>query len=526
MTVTGPAAARHCRGAVAAGHEATAAAAIEILDDGGNAFDAAAAALAASFVVEPALSSPGGGGFLLAHPVGGEPQILDFFAQTPGRREREDGAALDFLPLQVDFGTARQEFHVGRASVAVPGCIPGLCALQSTLCSRPLQRLLEPAIGLARRGWPLAPMQARIIDIIAPILTLTPAARALFAGERPGAATLTAGTPLPMPELADSLALLAEDGERVCRDGPLAQAITSLCADAGLLTAEDLRNYRVQWRRPLARRVLDAQVYSNPPPSAGGPLLLFGLALADTLPEAAQPGELASIMRLTAQARDGCDLDGQHLDALLNQETLAHWFSSFTEGRRALKRGGTTHFSIIDAAGNTAACTVSNGEGCGHMVPGAGFMLNNMLGEEDLNPRGFFRWTADTRVASMMAPTLAERDDGRLLALGSAGSNRIRTALLQVLCSLLREDRPLLEAIVAPRLHVEGQCLEIEGGWADAAVQALCESWPEHRLWPDRSMFFGGVQAVERLPDGRLQAAGDPRRGGTAAWAEALNCLA
>lgn len=516
-----------CRGAVAAGHATTAAAALELLEDGGNAFDALAAALAASFVVEPALSSPGGGGFLLAHPAGAEPTLLDFFAQTPGRRVPGDGVTLDFLPLQVDFGTATQEFHAGRAAAAVPGMIPGLCALHARLCSLPLPRILEPAIGLARRGEPLAPMQAHIIRVIAPILTLTPGARAVFAGgagrgDAPPA-TLPEGTTLALPQLADTLELLAAEGERVFRDGPVAAAIAGLCREGGLLRAADLAAYRVHWRRPLQQRVLDARVYSNPPPSAGGPLLLFGLALADTLPSAAGAADLATIMQLTAEARDATGLDhavdARHVDALLGAAGLPQWRRRFAadRGRRAMKRGGTTHVSVVDRQGNTAACTVSNGEGCGHMVPGTGFMLNNMLGEEDLNPAGFFRWAPDTRVASMMAPTLAERGDGRLLALGSAGSNRIRTALLQVLCNVLSRDLPLDAAITAPRLHLERGRLEIEGGWPERELATLRPRWPAQRLWDDRSMFFGGVQAVQRLPDGSLQAAGDPRRGGAAA---------
>jgi hypothetical protein len=134
------------------------------------------------------LSSPGGGGFLLAHATGREPRVLDFFAQTPGRcpdsaQPGADTAAepLDFLPLEVDFGVATQEFHVGRAAAAVPGMIPGLCAMVEALGTLPLDRVLEPAIRCARRGEALAPMQAHIIAVIGPILTLTAEARAVSA---------------------------------------------------------------------------------------------------------------------------------------------------------------------------------------------------------------------------------------------------------------------------------------------------------------------------------------------------------
>jgi gamma-glutamyltranspeptidase/glutathione hydrolase len=519
-----------CRGAVAAGHPVTAAAAVEILEEGGNAFDAVAAALATSFVVEPALSSPGGGGFLLAHATGREPRVLDFFAQTPGRcpdsaQPGADTAAepLDFLPLEVDFGVATQEFHVGRAAAAVPGMIPGLCAMVEALGTLPLDRVLEPAIRCARRGEALAPMQAHIIAVIGPILTLTAEARAVFGDPAQDSQTLPEGAILRLPDLADTLELLAREGERAFRDGPIGSAMANLCREGGLLREDDLNRYRVAWRAPLHRRVFGSDVYTNPPPSAGGPLLLFGLLLADTLGHAPTAGELAEIMGITAAARDAAGLDHaidrHHVEALFADASLAHWQRQFESGRRALKRHGTTHMSVIDTSGNAAACTVSNGEGCGYMVPGTGFMLNNMLGEEDLNPNGFFRWQPDTRVASMMSPTLAERGDGRLLALGSAGSNRIRTALLQVLCNTLARDMPIAEAINAPRLHVERRHLDVEGGWPTQDTRALRKLWREHRIWDQRSMFFGGVQAVQRLADGSLEAAGDPRRGGAAAWA-------
>ena len=508
------------RGAVAAGHDATAAAAVEILSDGGNAFDAVVAALAASFVVEPALSSPGGGGFLMAHPAGTEPRVLDFFTQTPGGAARDGGAGLDFLPLNADFGPATQEFHVGRAAAAVPGMVPGLCAIQRDLGRLPLARLLAPAVRMARAGVPMAPLQAHIIGVIAPILTLTEAARVgLRRGDRRGRPHHRA--PLRPPHAGagrhpgGSWAAKANGCSATARwRGPW----WSCARDGGLTDG----------RRPdpLCRALASdrwsgafagARVLTNPPPSAGGALIAFGLALADDLAEGPGPGDLATIMHLTTEARDATGLnlgvDEARVSALCwTRAGLHHW--------RALKRGGTTHMSRFwTAEGNAAACTVSNGEGCGHMVPGTGFMLNNMLGEEDLNPAGFFRWAPDTRVASMMAPTLAERPDGRVLALGSGGSNRIRTALLQVLCAVLARGESLDEAVAAPRLHVERGHLDIEAGWPDDIVAELTADWPDHRVWPDRSMFYGGVHAVERAADGTLTAVGDPRRGGAAAIA-------
>ncbi len=149
-------------------------------------------------------------------------------------------------------------------------------------------------------------------------------------------------------------------------------------------------------------------------------------------------------------------------------------------------------------------------------MPGTGFMLNNMLGEADLQPRGFGQWPTATRLTSMMAPTLvSDRSGGELLALGSGGSNRIRSALLQVLVAHLDGGLALEAAVERPRLHLEGQCLEIEGGFASDTVEALQRQWPEHRVWPDRNLFFGGAHAVA-AGRGGFTGAGDPRRGGVA----------
>jgi gamma-glutamyltranspeptidase/glutathione hydrolase len=168
---------------------------------------------------------------------------------------------------------------------------------------------------------------------------------------------------------------------------------------------------------------------------------------------------------------------------------------------------------VIDAAGNLASVTISNGEGSGYLVPDSGVVMNNMLGEEDLNPGGFQRWTPGERMTSMMMPCAAAWPDGTLLASGSGGSNRIRTALLQVLLQATVLGRAPEEAVMAPRLHLEDGLLSIEGGFDAGRIAPLLEAWPHHQLWEERNMFFGGAHTVRvgpRVADG----CGDPRRAG------------
>ncbi len=169
--------------------------------------------------------------------------------------------------------------------------------------------------------------------------------------------------------------------------------------------------------------------------------------------------------------------------------------------------------SVIDAAGNVASATASNGAGSDYVVPGTGIVMNNMLGETDLNPGGFHRWSLDERMTSMMTPTALAWRDGRKVATGSGGSSRIRTALLQVLVNLVDFAMAVEEAVAAPRIHVEDSFLSVEGGFDPERIAPVLEAWPDHQLWDAPNMFFGGAHTVASGPRG-VEGAGDPRRGG------------
>ena len=507
-------------GVVAAGDPHTAAAAATVLADGGNAFDAVLAGLFAACVAEPVLCSLGGGGFLLAQTAAGNSVLYDFFCQTPGRRLPVD--ELEFLPVHVDFGASRQEFHIGMGAMAVPGMVAGAYAVHQDLCTLPMARLVQPAAALARRGIALAPLQSFILEAVAPIFQWSAASRALYDSRLAPERTLRSGENLTLPALADLLEALAREGAELFYRGEVAQAIAEANRDGGgAVNLEDMANYRVLRRTPLARRFADTVIFGNPAPSSGGPLLAFSLGLLQDAP-AARPAEhlrrLIQAMRLTDQARQASGLnercDDTRVGALLSEAFMADYLARMPE--RASKIGGTTHISVVDRIGNAAAMSVSNGEGCGHILPTGGIMLNNMLGEEDLNPNGFFQWRPNSRIASVMSPTLVRHDDGRVLALGSGGSNRIRSAILQVLLNHLCLGLNLDEAVTAPRIHLERDLLHIENGHAAGTVRHLSRAFPAHQIWPDRNFFFGGVHAAAFDPRaGAFTAASDPRRGGS-----------
>jgi gamma-glutamyltranspeptidase/glutathione hydrolase len=503
------------KGAVAAGHPATAEAAAWALEAGGNAFDAAMAGLCAACVAEPVLTSLGGGGFLLTHQGGGRSTLYDFFVQTPLHKRPQ--AELDFYPIVADFGTAQQEFHIGTGSIATPGTIKGLFRVHAELCTLPMREIVRPAVELARNGVVLNRLQAYIFSVVGPIYRSTPGARAVYASRMEGDSLVVEGEHFRQPELADALELLALEGERLFYQGEMGAALVADCrTGGGYLQRADLQAYDVIRRDPLGYRYRDARILTNPPPSSGGSLIRFAHALL----EPHDPGEfgsaqhlrlLSEVMKLTNLARlENGQTAGGGAGDILGQDTLSR-FRSALDGHPVNSRG-TTQISIVDAQGNAASLTLSNGEGSGYVLPGTGIMMNNMLGEEDLNPGGFHCCDTDVRVSSMMAPTVAI-DEGRVVATGAGGSNRLRTAILQTLNNLYDFGMYAHEAVDSPRIHVEKDRLSIEPGFPDQAVEQVCAGYPEHQCWKERNLFFGGTHTV--IHDGRgFSGAGDPRRGG------------
>ncbi|MGD8933557.1 MAG: gamma-glutamyltransferase [Gammaproteobacteria bacterium] len=509
-------------GAVACGHAETAKAAESILREGGNAFDAIIAAFLTSCVVEPVLASLGGGGFLLAHADNHRDVLYDFFAQTPHAPLSRD--KLDFYPIHADFGATTQEFHIGLASIATPGAIKGVFEIHRDLCTIPMPVLVQPAIEAARHGVVMSSFQAYILNIIAPILAATEESRQQYQSPGHPGRLITEGELFKLSRVADFLDVLAKEGSDLFYRGEIAQSIASMCAaGGGQLTRQDLADYRVLVRKPISMTYQQHHVLTNPAPSCGGTLIAFALNMLEyasirtcKFGSRAHLQLLAETMKLTNEARFEAHASSSEqtaLQQLLDAGLLAEYRDRIVGNIRSLR--GTTHMSVIDNKGNVAALTASNGEGCGHIVPDTGVMLNNMLGEEDLNPDGFYRWPANRRMTSMMAPTLIICPDGRKISLGSGGSNRLRTAILQVLINIIDFAKPLHEAINQPRIHFESDLLSIEPGFEMKALEPLFESFTNYKLWQQQNLFFGGVHTVTEH-NGHFDGAGDQRRDGVA----------
>lgn len=481
-------------GAVASGHSLVSRVGLDILREGGNAFDAIIACGFAAAVCEPMLSSLGGGGFLLTHDSQNHARLFDFFSNHSGLHyEKQTGKKIDpkFMPITVNFPGSDQVFQSGIASVAVPGCLRGYFDAHQALGKLPMKTVVQPAIELAKNGVILSEFQSYVHQLLTHVLLSTAESRAIFANDK-GEHIKQAGETIINRDLADFMEILAIEGADLAYRGEVAQQIAGdMMNQGGFVTLDDLRHYQTIVRQPLTYRNDNCLIYGNPLPSFGSTLVFKHLD----------------------------ELSYYQPNAMLDADSQKKWLSSFIRvdewrerqeqlaAKQRLFSRGTTHVSVIDKAGNCAAMTTSNGEGSGYIVPQTGMMLNNMMGEDDLHPHGFYAETPGTRIASMMAPTIALSQNGEKIVLGSGGSKRIRSAITQVLWQTLYKQQSLSHAIEQPRMHYDGNMLQCEAGYENALPQ-------QANYWTQTDMYFGGVHAVSN----RQPPVGDYRREGYVAY--------
>lgn len=526
------------RGIVAGGSQQTVDAGAQILRQGGNAVDAAIAAAAASYTGEIMLASPGGGGFATLKQPGQPPVVYDFFVNTPGLGEDRRGTGdLDFTPITVVYESGTSVYHLGHASSAVPGDIAGFAQILDDAGTMPLADVLQPAIRLAREGITLNRYQAYLIRLVDVIFDYDESCRRLYA---PHGDWLPEGDHFASPELAHTLERIAQDGWRTFYSGELARIIADdQTTRGGLITADDLAAYRVIKRDPLRFAYKSHTIFTNPPPSSGGILIAYALALlgrADLSDlvhgDADHNALLAEIQRQVALARLRDDpaamresaawvrwLSGPHVDTDWTAAEAAYRAGRARHGPglHPPMHSSTTHISAIDETGLAVGLTTTCGESAGYAVHGTGIVMNNMLGEEELNPGGFHSYTPGTRLSSMMSPTVVSDADGMTLVLGSGGAARLRDAIFQMLSNTLDWSLPVADAVTAPRVHFDGTTLHLEGGYDAAAADELEARGYAVSRWPDIAFYYGGTHAARRDPDGTFSGAGDPRRGGAVA---------
>ena len=480
--------------AVAAGSAGAADAAAQVLRIGGNAVDAAIAAACAATVCEPGLASLGGGGFLTVRTPAGEQVVHDFFVDAPGhgRDPALPHPRLDTVVIR--FGGADQTFHAGLGSLAVPGTLDGLLHAHARHGRLPLADVVAPAARLAADGWTVDPVQAGVIVLLTDILRLSPDCWALCStGNRPA----EVGTVLTNADLARTFERIGTGAVRRFADlAGVPELLERVATAGGALTAADLADYSPDEREPLRAEHRGAVLSTNPTPSFGGPILAEATRL---LGEHGPVGaDAAGALRLVTALRGATDSEKRRRAA----------------GVPGAVRG-TTHVSVVDADGGIASLTQSNGSCSGVVVPGTGVQVNNVMGEEDLHPAGLHTAPPGTRIGSMMAPSILDLPDGRVVALGSGGSERIRSAMLGVIVGLVDRGEHAPGAVESPRLHWDGAGVQAEPPQSPEVVDALRSLGPVN-VWEARSLYFGGAHVAVRYPDGRVEAHGDSRRGGVA----------
>ncbi len=503
--------------AASAGTPYAAAAAAELYRAGGNAADAAVAAAAAVGITEPLMSSIGGGGFALVRTPGGA-ELIDYYDMMPGKGLPDSDFGADGNPKTVilKYG-AGVSSTVGGASCAVPGVLRGWEMLLARHGRLSLGEALVPAVRLAREGFLLCKTSGMWFQIAEEVLRLTEETRKNFykGGERP----YFEGEEVRFPELADTLESIGEEGANLFYEGELATRISGYIREmGGIITEQDLAEYRPVVRKPMAVEYGAGRMYTNGPPSAGGSTLaqMLKVVSAYDLPSMSDEDyvrAMAGAMRLALADRETEYIEGDENERVAERLTGEEYAK--LQRKRIFGSPHTSHLSCVDDEGLTVSITASMGYGSGLVIPGTGIPMNNALGEPELNPKGFHALKPGHRLISSMSPTIVSSEEGGLVSLGSPGASRIPTAILQTIVNVIDFGMPLEEAVLYPRFHSEGDLFAYEAG----SPKANHDDYERVLPFEEPNMYFGGVNAVRRTPEGDFEAAADHRRSGGIAFA-------
>ena len=485
-------------------------AAHELATNGGNAVDCALAAALLTMNTEPGVCALAGGAYITIWKAGSDPVTIDGNVAVPG-----DGVALEqsgkgVESVSMEYGGGITTL-VGPGTVGVPGSLAAVESAWRRFGSADWKSLFAPTIRATRDGFPLSSACHYYLGY---------SGKSIFGRSDDGYGALhendelrAAGSSIVVPHLADSLALIAEEGARAFYEGELATAMIAHVQDAeGMLTAADLQQYRAVERASLRTDIGPWTIASNPPPAVGGVVLAAMLSAFAT--ESFESWDSAATARLIDVQRACLNYRKKHLDlaediGVVAEQLLQSARNGSLPGQ--CLSASTVHTSAVDDHGLGCAITASSGYGSGEMPAATGFWLNNCLGELELNRRGFDAGPVGARLPSNMAPSVACRE-GQVLAVGSPGADRITTALHQFLVNVLQLGMPLEQAVAYPRVHVDTSGdedrLAAESGIDLPTVDMPLKSYPEI------NMYFGGVGAASFDENHGFDVAADPRREG------------
>ncbi len=493
--------------ALSGGHKKTIEAAEIILKQGGNAVDASIAAYFVSFISEPCMASLGAGGFAMINDKS-QVRVIDFFCQTP--IYKKSVSQQDFYPITVDFGSTKEDFHIGKGSVAVPGAVAGIFKMHDLYGTIPIKDLVEPAKIWAREGIALDRFQAYDFNLLKDILSVDKENYELF--YNPDGDLKQEGDLVKMEGYSDFIDVLAHEGRNLFYKGEIAKMISKDMESGGHLVRQDFEQYDAIIRNPIQFEFLGKQISTTGFPSVGGMLVT---AILNTFQNNVSDKRLhyLTIEHFQELVKTFARVSQLNNDQSAIAKYLFDNFAINTQTNRqanAKKWGGTSHFNVTDKKGMTVSLTTSIGEGSGYFIPGTDMQLNNMLGEEALMPNGFHNWPENQRLQSMMCPTMITSQNGvTLQALGSGGAGRIPYAISQSIINSEYFNLSPDQAISGPRVHINGSKIQMESGF-DLGTFEL----PNLNQWDSQSLYFGGVNMISKIGNTH-RAFADSRRYGS-----------
>ena len=479
--------------AIAAPNEASADAGERIAAAGGNAVDAALAASLVTMVNEVGIVSLSSGGFITVQPPDGSaPQTVDGWMDMPGRSQQLGGGTWD---VDTAYGGG-VTVTIGPGSVGAHGSIAAFGEAHRRWGSIPWRELVAPAIEVARGGFRLSAASRYYLEYVHDdIFGWDESSRAAIHDDAGGITTDL----IVVPDLAQSLEQIAEHGPEAMYTGDLGLVLSdAILARGGIVGRDDLAAYAAVTRPSLVTQVGEWTLGTNPPPSVGGVCVAAMLRLLAGRPKGEWTHDdvrhLIEVQRAVLGHRLAVFDSADDLEA----EAAAYLALIDSDHLAVLESGSTAHVSATDSDGGACSVTVSSGYSSGMIADGTGIWLNNCLGEPELNAHGLHGLAPGTRLLSNMAPTVGHHTSGAALAIGSPGADRITTAIVQALAGFASGGMNLQMAINHPRVHVHRARTPNE----------------EIKVETDLTMYYGGVAATLREPDGHMIAAADPRRDG------------
>jgi gamma-glutamyltranspeptidase/glutathione hydrolase len=526
-------------GMVASAHPLASQVGVDILKAGGTAVDAAVAVGFALGVVEPNASGIGGGGLMLIRFAdSGEVVFIDSrekapAAATPGMFELDEKGRVK--PDARGFNPA----VVGGKAIAVPGEVAGLMAALEMYGTMSRSEVIQPAIDRATQGVPVSNVLAAMIVDNYDVISAFPASDTIYLND---GFPKEAGDKVANTDLANTLALIAQQGRDAFYQGPVAHSIVAAVqADGGLITLEDLAGYQASFRQPVTGSYRGYQIISASPPSSGGAHVIELLNIMENFnlrkmgfntPASIHAWTEAMKLVYADRAEYMADTDfiGVPLAGLTSKQYARRQFARIDMDHAAeqpgagdpwpAESGSTTHFSVVDASGNMVAYTktINHFFASGITAPGTGVLLNDQMDDFDKRPGQANSIAGGKKPLSSMSPILLLKDGKPFATIGSPGGKRIISTMALLISNLVDFDMGIQTAINAPRFNnYENGPLKIEARIPAAVRAALVEKGHKLQLKKDFDLYFGGAQGILIDPaTGAMRGGADPRRDGKA----------